>query len=131
MNRASVPTALLEECYGVIGVIENMPWTANFTYFGGDITGRLHNQGVAMFDGFIKVTLGDAFHELLNSGDFEVKVEDVVTNEPGGSRGSSEETVLEGLHPMDMVGLCVREDCAGICHDWPNARCVNAQFAPQ
>lgn len=84
-----------------------------------------------MFNGGVKEALRGAFNELLNSRDFEVYMEDFVANEPRGTGCLTEEPVLEGLHPMDMVGLSVCEHCTGIRHDRSDARCINTQFAPK
>ena len=113
---AGCPIALLEEGSGVIGGGEGMPRTANPTNTGGVVSGGRRNQGIGVFYSRVKEALGEAFHELLDGGESEIYVEVHVSDIEGGSRDLSEETVLEGLHFMQVMRLGVCEDYASICH---------------
>ena len=54
-----------------------------------------------MTDSRVKETLGGAFHELLDGGDFKVEVEIFIAHIVRGTGGLTQETVLKGLHPME------------------------------
>lgn len=81
--------------------------------------------------GRFEETLREAFHELLYRRDFEIDMESFIPYEPGGSRGRSEKSVLEDLHPMDEGRSSLCENGARISHYRADTGDIDKQLASE
>lgn len=56
----------------------------------------------------------DSFHVLLDGGDIEIEMKDLISEEPMGRLWLFEEAVLDYLHSMNMMRLGVCEDYTSV-----------------
>ena len=73
-ESASVPTALLEHCDGVVRKGQGVSWPAEFTHPRRFVLDGRYDQWVAVLDCTVEVTLGEAFEKLRHGRHFKMEV---------------------------------------------------------